>query len=152
MSNGQSSLPPINPGDPSDITKPTGKNSFAEIDAKYNLVSDKLPEGVVRLERAPGQQFSDVPFNAVLDTSKTIGAKPWYMVGTEDSPITKGVGTALATGLNVVDPRITGKAPEKFYNDSMKFWEGTGDRWRNAVFGGMAIGINRLGQDFGALL
>lgn len=152
MSNGPSSLPPINPGDPSDVTKPTSTNSFANIDAKYNLTSNKLPEGVVRLARAPGQQFSDVPFNPILDTPKTIGSKPWYMVGTPDTSQSIGVATGIATGLNVADPRVTGQSAEDLYRESRKFWESTGDRWVSGVFGGMAIGLNRLGQDFGSLL
>ena len=127
MSNGPSSLPPIKQGDPSNITEPTSTNSFAKIDAKYNLVSDKIPEGVVRLERAPGQQFADVPFNPVLDTSKTVGTKPWYMVGTPDQPLSLGVKSGLAAGLNVADPRVTGQTPEDLYRESLKFWEGTGD-------------------------
>jgi hypothetical protein len=146
MANGNSTLPPIQPGDPSDIQK--------RIESLRPTVTP--PTGKIKLERAPGNQFQNTPFSPILDAPKIIGSQGWVFdltnPSTEGLPTEPGVvGNIALTGVNVADPRVVGDQ-SKFLNENMKLWETSGDRWRKAVLGGMAQGVNRLGEDFGALL
>jgi hypothetical protein len=146
MANGNSTLPPIQPGDPSDIQK--------RIESLRTPTT--APTGKIKLERAPGNQFQNTPFSPILDAPKIIGSQGWLLDITNPTTETlvtePGVARNIAlTGVNVADPRVVGDQ-SKFQNENMKLWETSGDKWRNAVFGGAAQGINRLGEDFGALL
>ena len=149
MSNGNSTLPPIQPGDPSDIQR--------RIESlKSTPQGTGQDTGKIKLQRAPGAQFQNVPFSGLVDAPKIVGRQGWlYDITspTVESTFTEpGVVSNIANiGTNVADPRIVGDQ-SRFLNENMKLWEGTGDRLRKSIIGGALQGINRLGEDFGGLL
>ena len=158
-----SSLPTINQGDPSDLTRPPRSQQVKLFESKITpptLEGPQLPAGMVQLDRAPGQVFNRNPFNSIVDTPKITGTTGWLFDITRprmdqryELDFTGPVANVALTGVNVADPRRRGqKNQSQFFNDNMKIWETGADKARNALFGGALQGINRIGEDIGGIL
>ena len=158
-----SSLPTINQGDPSDLTRPPRSQQVKLFESKITpptLEGPQLPAGMVQLDRAPGQVFNRNPFNSIVDTPKITGTTGWLFDITRprmdqryELDFTGPVANVALTGVNVADPRKRGqKNQSQFFNDNMKIWETGADKARNALIGGALQGINRIGEDLGGIL
>ena len=158
-----SSLPTINQGDPSDLTRPPRSQQVKLFESKITppaLDGPQLPAGMVQLDRAPGQVFNRNPFNSIVDAPKITGTTGWLFDVTRprmdqryDIASTGPAANIALTGLSVADPRKRGQQNQsQFFNDNMKIWETGADKARNALLGGALQGINRIGEDLGGIL
>ena len=156
MSENNSSLPQLNQGDPSDLSRPVESKPIKP----GKLSSPFAASGVLKMDTAPGQTFANNPLSGTID-APTIAGTQGFM-GDITAPNERdswfddtSVGANLImTGGNVNDPRLNSQMSNqaKFLNDQMKIWETSGDRARNAIFGGALQGINRIGEDIGGIL
>lgn len=164
MSEHNSSLPQINKEDPSDLSRPARGKSIKEFEANIikpgKLSSSFAAPGVRKMGTAPGQVFADNPLSGAIDAPNIVGTKGFLgdiMAARErdsfldDTSVSQNLAMV---GGNVNDPRLNNQMSNqgKFLNDQMKIYETSGDRARNAIFGGALQGINRIGEDIGGIL
>ena len=158
MANGNSSIPPINPGDPSDITNNTGAS---KLKALRNLpktppsMGTPLPPGEIALDRAPISVLRQNSLGPIVNTPTSVGSAGFFLDPTGTGGAISGddaITNALAySGANVVDPRVVGET-SRFTNQTAQMWESAADRFKSGIVGGGLQGLGALGEDFAGLL